>query len=275
MQERIDALPNAFYDAIVFVIPGIQLIIILVIGLGVTGPLITWVQSFNWTAVNVLAIIGGVAIVGYEYGRIVETWSSFIVQKPLVFLAKKRLFIRNTDFNADMKDEVDFLDLEVPKSFRKGSKWTIYNFALLISPRIGTDLLKRYAWEKLARSSAFTYGTSFLISLTIYLLIQANILFKSPVPWVYGSLEFTIVFGVLTFVTYYEYYQRNCWNNDLLSKTIPILKMAGELRKSEVDNDYLIGLAIKDDRLALYLESLTKGEKNNLFSKLIDKFLGE
>jgi hypothetical protein len=44
--------------------------------------------------------------------------------------------------------------------------------------------------------------------------------------WGFGSFRYTAVVLIFTIATYYEYYLRNCWNNDLLCKTLPILLYA-------------------------------------------------
>lgn len=232
MSERLDALPNAFYDFIVFITPSIQFAVGMLFGLGLVRPFIDFAINFNWGLINIIIVAGVVIVFGYEYGRIAETWSSFIVQRPLLFLAEKTTLLPNPDFNVNLDNEVAFLELGSFQRFRGGSKWTLYFYALLVAPRLGTDLLKRYAWEKLARSSAFTYAVLLLISLGWGLLY---LLFGVPKPaasWSFGSVEFTLVVAILVFITYREYYQRNCWNNDLLTKTTPVLKQAEKLRET-------------------------------------------
>lgn len=226
-------LPNAYYDAIVFVTPGVMFMTGVAIGL---GNLINWnqAQKFNWNAVNLVIAIIVIWLLGYEYGRIVSAWSSIFVQAPLRLIARKTAILNNPDFTTSLYESVKSLNLEGLEEVYTGSKWTIYYYAMLVNSTIGGDLLKRYAWEKLARSSALTFLILFTTSSTWKILSE---LFKNVpapnTPFSFGTPLFTIINGFLMILTYYEYYQRNCWNNDLLRKVVPVLLLAGELKKSE------------------------------------------
>lgn len=227
------AIPNFFYDLIVFVSPSILLMFGLAVGLKEKmGADLT--SKLNLGAIDFLAVIFAILFIAYEYGRLTEALSHFFVSRPIKHFIRfmKRLKVKkfeNTDYSLDLTKEVEHLN--VPHQFeelRKGSKWTIYFYALLYAPNIGRDLLKRYAWEKLSRSSAFTFFLLLVISTVVMLLnkyYEAPILSKN---FSLGSIEFTLATIIMSLFTYYEYYRRNSWNNDLLTKVTPILILAKE-----------------------------------------------
>jgi hypothetical protein len=234
MEERLDsAFPNIFYDLIVFVSPSVLLITGIVTGLS-GWPFVSIDGSkLDLGATDVFVVLLILLFLGYEYGRLAEALSSSIVGKPLKFFGTRKWAFTNCDFNSLLTDEVNNLPLAELTENRRGSKWTIYFFATLVAPHLGRDLLKRYAWEKLSRSSAMTLGMLFLCS--VIFLIFRFFGWKHPIlgTWGFGSFRYTIASGLLTLATYYEYYQRNCWNNDLLCKTIPVLVYAANRKSGE------------------------------------------
>lgn len=231
MLERLDFVPNAFYDFIVFI--GATLIFLsgLFVGLGL--PHEAWMQQANPETLDVLLVILATIFLSYEYGRIAEAWSAVFVQKPLQFLGRRSRVFCHPDFLAKIPAEIMGLKFPQIPPERAGDKWTIYFYASLVAPRLGGDLLKRYAWEKLSRNSGFTFAILFLFSVTVRILM----LFSVKVPWggswSFGTAEFSILAGGMVVVTYYEYYRRNCWNNDLLIKVLPVLLKAEDLLRLE------------------------------------------
>lgn len=217
--EGIKYIPNAFYDMMVFIVPTMQ---ICAFGyIGISSINISKFEDISGTSLVILIL--ALILVSYEYGRMAEALSAYVVQGPLKFIGKHTRFFRNQDFMRDREEIYDVLGLDRCYDGRKGDKWAIYLFAFYKKPVIGSDLLKRYAWEKLARNSAFTYAILFFISLVrgIYLCVSGQGILW--LPFDFGNGAFTITCAVLVYLTYLEYYRRNIWNYDLLTKAIPII----------------------------------------------------
>lgn len=224
MTERLDsAFPNVFYDLIVFVSPSVVFAFGLAVGFRLLPPA-GGLSAVDIGTVDFFVIALGVLLFGYEYGRMAEALSATIVSGLLIQLRKRLNILRDPDFCARLPTEQLSLDVDAAE-YRHGSKWAIYFFASLVAPDLGRDLLKRYAWEKLSRSSAFTFGLLLLIALVMgtYSLVTTC---EPAESWGFGSVRLTGLLMVLTFAAYYEYYRRNCWNNDLLVKTLPVLLLA-------------------------------------------------
>lgn len=229
MNDKLSSIPNVFYDLIVFASSTGLFLVGLLLGLGsFTGD---WYESLG--AANVLLIFVALLFLSYEYGRIAEAWSAVLVQSPLAFLSKYLPFLKSPDFLANLENVEESLKLESLPASRKGGKWAVYFYAMLVCPKLGTDLLKRYAWEKLSRNSAFTFCILLISSIICKILIWVK--FKLPFTgsWTFGTWEYTVSALVLTCITYYEYYRRNCWNNDLLRKVLSVLYKAEKLKESE------------------------------------------
>jgi len=220
MDERVSSIPNAFYDLIVFVTPSILLVT--GVSIGVSG--VDWIGDLEAPGnLNTLVPVALLAVFGsYEYGRIAETWSAHVVQKPLGRLAKLGI-LRNTDFLALHPYAYEQLGLPDAADGRPADKWVLYMFAFSRHAGIGGDLLKRYAWEKLSRSSAFTYALLFLASNIVGGLYLIRAVDLPAGKWGFGGWCFTLGSSLLVLATYVEYYRRNCWNYDLLMKVIPVL----------------------------------------------------
>ena len=165
-------------------------------------------------------------VASYEYGRIAEALSAYLVQNPLKFLVKHTKFFNKeykNDFLKGREEIYKVLKLEEPYDGRKGDKWAIYLYAFSKNPLIGADLLKRYAWEKLSRNSAFTYAALLIISIGFIVrdvIVSQTFNYQS---FQFGSLAYTTACLIMVFLTYVEYYRRNVWNYDLLTKAIPVL----------------------------------------------------
>lgn len=234
--ERLDAaIPNVFYDLIVFVSPAILLTTGTIVGLG-GWPLdaLGEAGTKGLGAIDVVLISLGLLFLGYEYGRMAEALSATFVQAPLKWMARRRL-VTNPDFNSPHQALCAKLPLELTDSDDQGSKWTLYFFASLVAPAIGRDLLKRYAWEKLSRSSAFTFLLMTATSLTL-MTLSRWIVFPEFGGFGFGSVKYTLVAGILTLLTYVEYYKRNCWNNDLLRRTLPVIVYAASSKVGSKDH---------------------------------------
>jgi hypothetical protein len=228
MKRFASALPNIFYDLIVFISPSILLILGILIGTEFWPYLVLRKYNISIGAINFLVIILGFIFLGYEYGRLAETISCLFIADPIRYLSRRKLFFKNPDYCAFLEKEVDSINIPSPANPNKrGSKWAIYFYALYVLPNIGQDLLKRHAWEKLARSSAFTYFILFFFSVVSMLLNNLNIFNIQFAQYGFNSTPYLLATFVLVLFTSYEYYQRNCWNNDLLCKVIPVLIAAG------------------------------------------------
>ncbi len=229
MSSKSVGIPNYFYDLIVFVSPSI--LIIIGFALGYFGWFYDKIKALmiNIGAIDILVVILVLLFIAYEYGRLAEALSHALVTNSIKLLRKINIF-SSPDYSIDFSSSVEQLELpvEIIES-KKGNKWSIYFFALLHCPNIGQDLLKRYAWEKLSRSSAF----SFLILFIISLVYQIIFLFTSRYMIVgdigFGTWYYTLISFSFVLITYYEFYRRKCWNNDLLVKVLPILISASKL----------------------------------------------
>lgn len=212
-------IPNVFYDLLVFAVPTCQLMI--GIWLGVYDFDFSVIKSLDLPTTIFIIVI--MIVFSYEYGRIAEALSAILVQQPLSFLNKHKIFFNNEDFLRKRENIYDVLGLEKPYDGRDGDKWAIYMYAFSKKPAIGADLLKRYAWEKLSRNSAFTNAILLLISFIrwIYLICIGNQYVWYRVQ--FGSLLYTLCCLLLVILTYTEYFKRNVWNYDLLTKILPIL----------------------------------------------------
>lgn len=220
MEDRVGSIPNAFYDLIVFVTPS------LIFGLGVTVGLGGYRSLRNLEApsdLNSTVILVVLALVGsYEYGRIAEAWSANIVQRPLAWLMRLGV-LKNEDFLAVHPYAYQKLGLEESADGRAADKWVLYLFAFSEHAGIGGDLLKRYAWEKLSRSSAFTYCLLLFASLLTGSLYLLGLVSLPAGRWGFGGWVFTLATTILAMATFTEYYKRNCWNFDMLVKVMPVL----------------------------------------------------
>jgi len=247
--DGIKHLPNAFYDMMVFAVPTVQFAIGIWFGCGHPNFIKDLASSLDTpsiaiTSVVIIFVVGIVA--SYEYGRLVDALSAYLVQGVLKIIVKdnnkylSKLFKHRADFCQEIEDIYDVLELD-PYNNRKGDKWVIYFYAFAKHPAIGADLLKRYAWEKLSRSSAFNYAILLIISLaclikricqsftiessfgntiaTIFDFIKNDFLIVE-----FGSLLYTTACLFMVSLTYLEYYRRNVWNHDLLLKMMPVLK---------------------------------------------------
>lgn len=212
-------IPNAFYDMMVFVVPSVQFIVGTMIGF----------NSFdirritNVSAESIIALTVLIMVFSYEYGRIAEALSAYVVQSPLKWLNKRGIIFRNQDFLKEREEIYKILGLTDCYDGRKGDKWAIYLYAFTKNTLIGSDLLKRYAWEKLSRNSAFTYFVLFLLSLIVIVIRYAPIHVDVFNDVSFGTILYTVTCFLLCIFTYIEYYRRNCWNYDLLTKSLPIL----------------------------------------------------
>lgn len=225
MTEKLEFFPNVFYDLIVFVSSTVTFGAGWAIGLG-------WLNTHRLSeakAFDVILIIGAVLILGYEYGRVAETWSAVLVQSPLRFIGKHSPFLKSKDFCVEHPSVEHDLKLECLPGARPGGKWAVYFYAQLVDSRLGSDLLKRYAWEKLSRNSGFTFCCLFLMSTACLGLRFAGMSLPFQGSWRFGSVRFTVISAVMMVLTYYEYYKRNCWNCDLIKRVLPVLHRAEEL----------------------------------------------
>ena len=71
MEARLDFLPNAFYDLIVFTSSTVTFWLAVTVGLG----WLNWEKVAEASAFDVVLIGVAIVVVGYEYGRIAEAWS--------------------------------------------------------------------------------------------------------------------------------------------------------------------------------------------------------
>jgi hypothetical protein len=225
MESKLDFLPNAFYDLIVFTSSTVTFGVVIAIGVGWTN--LAQIQHVGIVDATLLGII--ILIVGYEYGRIAEAWSALVVQSPLRFLSKHKIGFGDPMFLAEPTGVDAAFDLPTFAESRNGGKWAVYYYATVVNPRLGSDLLKRYAWEKLARNSAFNNALILVASFVAAGLRFAHVALPFGGAWTFGGLGFTCAVAVAVGVTYFEYYQRNCWNMDLLRRVMPVLRRAEDI----------------------------------------------
>ena len=227
--------PNFFYDLIVFMTPSLTLTIGIITGYGVNGfdflsknlELLN-VKGFDFLIMFIFFFIIFLFI-AYEYGRLAEALSNCISNMVRFLRRKKILFTKQKDYNINFKNEISKLNLHDMLDEDRMDKWTIYFYIMRFQSSIGSDILKRYAWEKLSRSSAFTFGILLFISLLISIVKIFNI--KSVAGYYFidtgifgfGSLAYTLGAFIMFILTCYEYYRRRSWNNDLLIKILPVI----------------------------------------------------
>jgi hypothetical protein len=221
MERLDDAFPNAFYDVLVFMSPSILLVLGASFGVFGVGVIHLYVRP---TASDLVLALVGLLFLGYEYGRLAETLSHSFVTAPLGWLVKRRLLLRSPDYSRNLDAETASLELPgTSKSSPSGNKWALYFFASAVAPALGRDLMKRYAWEKLSRSSAFTALLLFAASLVAGFFRWNGVAADKVLLFSFGTTAYSLTFGGLWLATSYEYYRRHCWNTDLLRKVLPVL----------------------------------------------------
>jgi len=139
--DKLQFFPNAFYDLIVFGSSTVIFAVGVALGIGFVDS----ATLKNIGSVDVILIFSGLLFLGYEYGRIAEAWSSALVQGPLSAIHKMVGERGNQDFLSDISEVEEALSLPAVKGARPGGKWAIYFYVMTINPRLGSDLLKRYA----------------------------------------------------------------------------------------------------------------------------------
>jgi hypothetical protein len=219
------SIPNVFYDLIVFASSTVLFAAGLFFGLGQHHN--QWYRSLG--TANIILILAILLFLSYEYGRIAEAWSANLVQTPLQLIRDHTRFLKNKDFLAPLSNVESVLGINVSSKLRDGGKWAVYFYAMGVNPTVGSDLLKRYAWEKLSRNSALTFCLLTITSVTVAILNSFGVSSRVPGSWVFGSAEYTCISFVCAILTYGEYYRRNCWNNDLLERVVPVLAKLAEL----------------------------------------------
>jgi hypothetical protein len=230
--DRLGGIPNVFYDLIVFATPAVLLVAGLTVGLSGVDSLTE--ADWSVSTSTFFLILGAIVFLGYEYGRAAEAWSAYLVQRPLLAIRKRTRLFSSADFCGSLEAEVAGLGLV--QGTRAGDKWTMYFFAFQVNPVLGADLLKRYAWEKLARSSALSLLLLSLAGGVWLLLMGVGLATERHGGFGFGSYEFLVALVPLTLASYIEYYRRNCWNTDLLKKVYPVLVEASR-RAAAGDRD--------------------------------------
>ena len=213
--------PNLFYDAIVFLTPTITLLAGVLVGIRhLFLPYLKSEMKLDTGTTAVLAVI--LFFMSYEFGRLAETYSDVFVGSPLRAFHKKGLLFKSKDFALDLSDQVLILGIPEELFFgRTRSKWTLFFFALEYVPLVGADLLKRYAWEKLARSSSFC---GFILAIASFAVMGWDNAHSWTAPQMtFGSWSYTCAAALLYLISAIDYYKRNCWNNDLLITTMPVI----------------------------------------------------
>lgn len=215
--------PNIFYDVIVFLTPTLTLLLGIATGSSSLDNVWKFLTTGQGSTLSVLIVSLVVFFVGYEYGRLAETFSDSVVALPLRVLKRLGL-LRKGDFGRSLGRQVELLGVELAMfEGRTKSKWSLYFYAMQNAPLLGADLLKRYAWEKLARSAGFSF---FLLSMTSAVTIIVNRCGGSSyfsADFGFGTAKFLLVALILYLLCLVDYYRRNAWNADLLITTIPII----------------------------------------------------
>lgn len=208
MKNTLDRLPNAFYDVIAYFFSGI---IFATIFFYTRYPFDEIIKFFEKKSIaeNVLIVLIAITFM-YIWGQISSTLSSYMVKKPIVFILKKILKSEEDEFFFKYDNVLEKFPIlnDYPKKYR-GNYWTLIYYIFLISPAIGSDVMKRYARCKLSRINSFNF---FL--LTIY-LIYMNV-FDDPSNRI--NLVHNIGLLLITIVMYIDFYQRQKWFNDIIIK---------------------------------------------------------
>lgn len=213
---------TSFYEYITFVASSMLFLVLFFLGIThynyVTHrfifPIDTSVMS---TGVVVLGFII-FFLISHIYGQTISAISEKVIGKPLKWLNKK--LFKHPDFKGSFKhitSKIDGID-NLPEK-KKNNKWTIIYYILSKNNEVGTDLLRRYAREKVSRINSM----NFLILLLISIYAKFNAFFH--IEDCYSIFEYwqtTIVLFLFFIISCYEYFQRKCWNSDLLIKTAPI-----------------------------------------------------
>jgi len=229
--------PNFFYDLIVFMTPSVSLVTGILWGIGANNSKNIIVSTGISNAAGFDFLMAFIVVFllflffAYEYGRLAEALSTWISSLVSFLRRKKICFTKEKDFSICLKSEIQKMQLDqYLDNDRIGSKWTIYFYAMRFQPLIGADIMKRYAWEKLSRSSAFTFGLLFLVSLALAIPRIFGIIFFDTGLFGFGSLTYTFGMLFFTVIAVYEFYRRRCWNNDLLKTIIPIIMLPDDFK---------------------------------------------
>lgn len=219
--ERLGRIPNWFYDFIVFVTPTAILLVGSALALHETLPE-AWFRDLDLSAAQFIGLAFGLLLLSYEYGRAAEMWSELFVLRPLLFL-QRRLGWGAAATVAPPDANVLGLPVKLTPDAAH-NRWTFYYYAYRVEPDIAQDLIKRYAWEKLARSSAFSYCLLFLASLGLGVVAAVTDRVRlTNGDFGLGSAMFTLITAALCMTSAFEYRRRGFWNMDLLAKITPVL----------------------------------------------------
>ena len=224
------SIPNSFYDLIVFLTPTSIFMIIILANFDNYIDYYSEMEKVSFGNLFVASVI--LLTLSYEYGRAIEAWSSYFVQKPIFWLQNTIGWPKNDNFG--WAPNSNDLGMKYGLEHKQAkNRWTYYYVAALVDKEIGSDLLKRYAWEKLSRSSALNYMILAAVSAVTYSLTLIGVINPPRSPLGIGQPAFTVLMSLMSIACASEYYFRCNWNMDLLIKITPVLKTAVDANYNE------------------------------------------
>jgi len=213
---------TSFYEYITFVASSMLFSVLFFLGIAqynyVTG-------EFSFI-IDISEISTGIVVLGFIifylishiYGQTISAVSEKIIGKPLKWLNKKVL--KHQDFKGSFKHITSKIDVinNLPEN-KKNNKWTIIYYILSKNQDVGTDLLRRYAREKVSRVNSMNFLILLLVSIfaKFHPLCQGEDCHSVFYYWIT-----TIILFICFLISCYEYFQRKCWNSDLIIKTAPV-----------------------------------------------------
>ena len=213
---------TSFYEYITFVASSMLFSVLFFIGITHYNHVThEFIFPINLYSLSTGVVVFGFIIfflISHIYGQTISAVSEKVIGKPLKWLNKK--IFKHPDFKGSFSNITTIIDTTncLPDN-KKNNKWTIVYYILSKNKEVGTDLLRRYAREKVSRVNSM----NFLILLLISIFAKFTTLIQiENCTSIFEYWTTTIVFFILFLTSCYEYFQRKCWNSDLLIKTAPI-----------------------------------------------------
>ncbi|WP_420601503.1 hypothetical protein [Flagellimonas sp.] len=213
---------TSFYEYITFVASSMLFSVLLMIGLSqydsTDGELFFLMDKTKLTTGISVLVIFIFLMISHIYGQTVSALSEKVIGKPLKWINKK--IIKHPDFKGKYDKIVAKIDTSslVPNS-KKNNKWTLLYFILSKNKDVGTDLMKRYAREKVSRINSMNFLILFLLSIWVKIFPVYGEKFY---PSLFSLWSTSIILLIVFLIFCYEYFQRRCWNSDLLTKSIAV-----------------------------------------------------
>jgi len=213
---------TSFYEYIAFVASSMLFLVLILIGLSEYNSNTNKFEFFFdlsklSTGITILIFIVFLML-SHIYGQFISALSEKMIGKPIKFLNKK--IFKNKDFNGKFKNITSRIDTAsiLPDS-KSNNKWTVIYFILSKNKDVGSDLLKRYAREKVARVNSL----NFLILLIISIIFKvSHLIHSNEIKNIFEYWVTTLAIFILFILFCYEYFQRKSWNSDLVIKTASV-----------------------------------------------------